>query len=97
MKRDTRKGLPKIPKSPDGAGQALAGEQHSCEGCGVCLGNREQAYITLDDVWLCRRCYEATPPAPGWRLRECLACGRGTTNPRWCQKCLREHYKANGK
>lgn len=37
-------------------------EREACEGCGKPLNDREQTYITLDDVWLCRQCYEAVPP-----------------------------------
>lgn len=43
---------------------AVAPRPKACEGCGVLLGDRAQAYITRDDVWLCRRCYEAVPTAP---------------------------------
>lgn len=39
-----------------------ASARESCQGCGRPFRATEAVYQTLDDVWLCRRCYEAVPP-----------------------------------
>ena len=75
--------LARVDDSQYAAPLATAGENEmvpheSCESCGRVFGNNVQVYVTLDDVWLCRHCYEAVPIRTGSERSESVkVSGRG--------------------